>query len=675
MLKRILIGLGIVVGILIVVAVAVPFLIPVEALRSRIELQAQEATGRPLTIKGPLRLSVLPSLALEANDVSFGNVPGAADPDMATLKRLVLELKLLPLISGSFQISRFVLIEPSISLEVDKNGVGNWIFAKAAPGAQPIAPAPGATQPAPPTAMGSPLAGRDLRLGEVRLDHGKITYRDDRTNQSFVLDRIGLTVQLPDLESPFELDGQVRWNGQIVRITAKANALGKILAGQGSPFNLVLASQPINLSFDGELTKSEPLTGDGTVKLAVPSLRGLAGWAGWPLPEGGQGLAALSIEGKLAVAGKRYSFSDAAISLDDMKGNGQIVVDTASAKPNILAKLDLDKLDLNQYMGKPQASGGSAPASAQGGAPAKGPTPPKAAGSDWSDDPIDVSALKAFDADFAFSVGAIEMQAMKIGKSQLDAKLKDGLLVANLVELNLYDGKGKGSVDVDARGNAPAIKAAFDLADVQAEPLFKDAFGSDRLSGKGSFQFEGAATGNSQRALVSALNGKGKIMFRDGTIKGINIAAMARNISTAFLDPTASQTQKTDFSELSGTFTITNGILSNKDLELVSPLLRVLGTGISDLPRRTVDYRITPKAVGSTIGQGGKIDLGGVIVPILVTGRWDDLHYQPDLAGAAEENTLGLIKGAIPGKASGSGSSSGSSIPNPVKILKGLFGN
>ncbi|HEY6336155.1 MAG TPA: AsmA family protein [Alphaproteobacteria bacterium] len=672
MLKRILIGLGIVVGILIVVAVAVPFLIPVETLRSRIELQAQEATGRPLTIKGPLSLSVLPSLALEANDVSFGNVPGAADPDMATLKRLVLELRLLPLISGSIQVSRFVLIEPSISLEVDKNGVGNWIFAKGAPGAtQPNAPAPGATQPPPTTAMGSPLAGRDLRLGEVRLDHGKIIYRDDRTNQSFLLDRIGVTVQLPDLESPFEVDGQVRWNRQIVRITAKANALGKILAGQGSPFNLVLASKPINLSFDGELTKSEPLTGDGSVKLAVPSLRGLASWAGSPLPEGGQGLAALSIEGKLAVAGKRYSFSDAAISLDDMKGNGQIVVDTASARPNILAKLDLDKLDLNQYMTKPQASGGSAPASAQGGAPAKGPAPSKAPTSDWSDDPIDVSALKAFDADFAFSVGAIEIQAMKIGESQLDAKLKDGLLVANLGELNLYDGTGKGSVDVDAKGNAPAIKAAFDLADVQAGPLFKDAFGSDRLSGKGSFQFEGAATGNSQRALVSALNGKGKIMFRDGTIKGINIAAMARNISPAFLDPTASQTQKTDFSELSGTFTITNGILSNRDLELVSPLLRVSGAGISDLPRRTVDYKITPKAVGSTIGQGGKIDLGGVIVPILVSGRWDDLHYQPDLAGAVEENTLGLIKGAIPG----SGSSSGSSIPNPVKILKGLFGN
>ena len=675
MLKRAIIGIGIVVGILIVVAVLVPLIIPVEALRSRIEQQAQEVTGRPLTITGPLRLSVFPTLAIEANDVHFGNVPGAVDPDMATFKRLVLQLKVLPLFSGSFQISRFVLIEPSISLEVGKNGVGNWVFTSATPGAQPNALPPAARQPAPAIEGENPLEGRDLRLGEVRLDHGKVSYRDDRTNQSFVLDRIGVTVILPNLEGPFEVDGQARWNGQTVKITAKASALGKILAGQGSPFNLELASKPINLSFDGELTKSQPLTGDGSVKLEVPSLRELASWAGSPLPNVGKGLAALSIEGKLAVAGKRYSFSDAAISLDDMKGNGQIVVDTAGVKPDISARLDLDKLDLNQYMGKPLASGGSAPAPAAGGPPAKSAPPPKSAASDWSDDPIDVSALKVFDADFAFSAGSIEMQAMKIGKSQVDAKLKDGLLAADLVELTLYEGKGKGSVDIDANGTAPAIKAALDLTGVQAEPLFKDAFDSDRLSGKGSFQFEGAATGDSQRALVSALNGKGRIAFRDGSIKGINIAAMARNISTAFLDPTASQTQKTDFSELSGSYTIANGILSNRDLELISPLLRVSGAGVSNLPRRTLDYRITPKAVGSTIGQGGKIDLGGVIVPIIVTGRWDDLHYRPDLAGAVEENTIGLIKGAIPGTSSGTANSGSSSVPNPVTILKHLLGN
>ncbi len=667
MVKRLLIGFGVLVVLVIGAALVVPFLIPVETYKAQIEDVAQSATGRPLKINGALRLAILPRLALEADDVSFGNAAGAKNPQMATLKQLVFEVSLIPLLHDTIEIDRLVLVQPQIHLEVDKAGHPNWQFATA--GGAPST----AAKPAP--GPGALLGGREVRLGEVRLDNGQITYRDDRTGAAYSLDKIAMSVKLPDLESPFGLDGQLDWNGKTIKISAHGKALGKVLAGGGSPLALKIAAQPVNLDFNGNLTRTTPVALDGTVKLAVPSLRELAAWVGSPLQSGGTGFGPLSIEGKLGLAGNRISFSDAALAIDDMKGKGEVTVETGGARPVIAAKLELDKLDLNNYMGGAPQGGAAA-----GAKPA--PQTGKAAPSDWSDEPIDLSPLKAADADIAFTVGGIELQKLKIGKSRLEAKLKDGLLAANLAELNLYGGKGQGRVDLDGRSAVPALKATLALADVEAEPLLKDAADSDRLSGKGSFDFDGSASGKSQRALVSALNGKGKLAFHDGAIKGINLGAMVRNVEGAFLNPKAQETQKTDFSELTGTYTITNGILTNKDLEMVSPLLRVTGAGTVDMPKRTVDYRITPKVVASTQGEGGAFAKKGLMVPVVVSGRWDDLHYQPDLAGVIQENAKGAVEGLIKGATKPGGTSSGTGtsgspggiLSNPGKALKNLFG-
>ena len=154
-------------------------------------------------------------------------------------------------------------------------------------------------------------------------------------------------------------------------------------------------------------------------------------------------------------------------------------------------------------------------------------------------------------------------------------------------------------------------------------------------------------------------------------MRGINLAAMLRNVSTAFLDSSANDTQKTDFAELAGTYTITNGIVKNDDLFLKSPLLRVDGKGTSDLPKRTVDYRVTPKVVASTEDQGGDAGAAGLAVPVQITGPWDNLAFAPDLSGAIDEiikdptKALEGLKSVIPGTDGTSGS-------NPLDALKKL---
>ena len=90
---------------------------------------------------------------------------------------------------------------------------------------------------------------------------------------------------------------------------------------------------------------------------------------------------------------------------------------------------------------------------------------------------------------------------------------------------------------------------------------------------------------------------------------------------------------QTDFSELTGTAQISNGIVTNNDLSLLSPLLRVSGKGTVDLPRHTQDYLLTTKIVGSLQGQGGKDlkDLKGIAIPVRIKGSFAEPKFKVEL--------------------------------------------
>jgi len=232
--------------------------------------------------------------------------------------------------------------------------------------------------------------------------------------------------------------------------------------------------------------------------------------------------------------------------------------------------------------------------------------------------------------------------------------LKDGILDLALTEMNLYDGTGRATVRVNAQQPTLKITNAMTIENIQLNPLLTDAADFEKLEGKGMFQTDLSTSGKSQADMVSALNGTGQILFEDGSISGVNLAAMARNISTAFTSK--GEEQKTDFAEISGTYQITNGILANNDLKMLNPFIRLTGSGTVELPPQTVNYRIEPKLVATTEGQGGG-EATGVAVPILVTGSWDNLKYAPDLAGVLKnatnpEGVKKLIEGA---KGSGDG--------------------
>ena len=95
----------------------------------------------------------------------------------------------------------------------------------------------------------------------------------------------------------------------------------------------------------------------------------------------------------------------------------------------------------------------------------------------------------------------------------------------------------------------------------------------DRLSGTMQFEAQGTGAGRTENAIVRSLAGKGGFKFLDGAIHGINIAETIRQVRTLGADSSAGTEQKTDFAELSGTYTMAKGVVRNSDLKM---LVRIL---------------------------------------------------------------------------------------------------
>jgi len=627
-MRKVLIALGAIVLLVIIAAVAAPFFIPLDWVKQQAAERVEAATGRQLTIAGDVSLSLLPRVQLEVNDVRFANRDGSDVADMASLSNLGLDIDLMPLLDGELVVERFVLIEPVIHLETDASGQGNWVF-ETMGGATADTSATGGEAESGAASGGPGLS--DLRLGDVRIENGRLTFRDGQTGELTELSEVNLTLSVPTLTGPGQAQGSVVYKGERVLVDGGVGSLEALLAGASAPTTMTMQSGPLTASFDGAIATGGSLEGD--IDLSIPSLRALSSWLAKPLPADSQAPEAVTVKGRLAMAGDRIDFTGAEVTADALRATGDLGLDLSGERPRVSANLAADMLDLNPYLPQTeteQAAGGSGEGASGGGNAAAPAT------EEWSDEEIDFSALDMVNADLAFELGGLKIRDIEIGRSVLAIALDNGSATLDLVEAQLYGGSGTAHVEIDRSGGRPAIHKTLAVSGIAAEPLLIAATGFDKLSGTGDIALDITTTGVSERQFVTNLMGDGSFVFRDGAFKGANLAEMARNISLDALNASVSPNQSTDFAELSATFTITNGVLRNDDLFMAAPLLRLSGNGNVNLPPRTLDYSVTLRPVASLQGQGtDQADAAGGI-PVLVRGPWSDPSIQPDLEALAK---------------------------------------
>ena len=335
----------------------------------------------------------------------------------------------------------------------------------------------------------------------------------------------------------------------------------------------------------------------------------------------------------------------------------------------IKAQASFDALDLNTLL----------PTAASSGAAPGAPTPAPA------DAPVDLSALRSLNADVGLRAGSFVFRQYRVADARIDAVLDGGMLRVKALQGKAWGGALDASAFADARANRVGVKAVATGVNVNA--LLTDVAAKDLLEGTGRVTLDVDTAGRSVAELRSHLRGNAALQLRDGAIKGVNLAKSLRQAKAALAMRSdaaqkASQAEKTDFSELSATFQIADGVARSSDLDVKSPFLRLGGDGAVDVGRGMIDYTARATVTSTSAGQDGAelAALKGLTVPVRLTGPFEavdwKIQWSAVAAGVAKNQLEDKLKDKLGLRQPAGAASAPATKPKDAlkeKLLKGLF--
>jgi uncharacterized protein involved in outer membrane biogenesis len=336
MRRKLLIGAGAVLGVLIVVLLVAPALIDINKYKPQILAEVKKATGRELAIDGPISLSLLPVPTATVAGVKFFNVPGSKNPNMVEVKSITVKPALLALLVGNLSVDEVTLVEPKIVLEINAEGKPNWEFTPSVAEAKPAAPKPSSPRP--------------LSLGRLTIENGTLIFSDSKAGLSVLAEKANFTASVGSIDGPYALAGSATVNNAPLTIDLSVGAKGS----DGMPVSLALEANG-KLGLEGKLSELGPnVRFSGTASASAESLTGfiatLVSLAGQPVPPLPPLLASkFSFDGAVELSQAQIAARDFKIALAGDGGSGSLSV-TLKPALAIDGKLAIPKIDLDRVL-------------------------------------------------------------------------------------------------------------------------------------------------------------------------------------------------------------------------------------------------------------------------------------------------------------------------------------
>ncbi len=596
---------------------AANLLLPRAKIAADLERTLSDRLGRPVKIRGGVNPTLWPVAGIEARDVHIANLPGGAAPDLISAEAFDVGVSPQALLSGRVEVRRLLLRRPVVRLEKAADGTVNWKLGSGAPKAAGLGWL------------------KDLRLEQVSVEGGVLSYLDGASGKRQDLDQLDLSFALDSLDRPLKVEGGFWWKGRSIRLDLDLAQPRLTLAGEAAPVGFSLKSELLTLRLDGAL---DPAAGQlvGRFDASGPSLRALSAWTGKAMGSG-KSLGAFALNGRLTRQGTSLKLEGAQIALDHLRASGDLDIDLSRPRAYASGQLYFAVLDLNPYLG---------------------PEGPPGAG--WSTTPIDLSGLSAFDADLQLSAGAVAWRRVKLTGVGGSLALNGGQADIRIERMALYGGSGSGRVVLSQGGRSARAAFALNLSGVQARPLLTDLAALDRIEGTARLNANLAGAGANQAQIMKGLAGTATVEVASGSIRGADLAAVSRQVTSVLSGQAVGANARTSFSTLSADFTVSGGVASTSNLRLVTAAVTLNGVGRIDLGNQALDLSIKPQGAAKLGGRS--LDLSAV--PFRVSGPWSKLAFTPDLKGLAEAELRGKL-----GQALGGDDSSGIG-----GLLKGLGG-
>ena len=119
---------GVVLLLLVMAALAAPYVVPWNNYRGELETFGRKLTGREVSIGGDIAVKLFPWPQLQARDVAIGNQQGFSEGAFIRADEVRVRLALGGLLNGSLDVESVEIEKPSVNLKRNATDDVNWFF-------------------------------------------------------------------------------------------------------------------------------------------------------------------------------------------------------------------------------------------------------------------------------------------------------------------------------------------------------------------------------------------------------------------------------------------------------------------------------------------------------------------------------------------------------------------
>jgi uncharacterized protein involved in outer membrane biogenesis len=627
--KKALRWTGIVLGSLIVILLLMLAVVDWNWLKHPIERAASAQSRRSVKISGNLRVQIwswTPTVTMSG--LTLGNPPWEVDRAMATVDRIEIRIRLLPLLKGDVILPRVALFAPDVYLHQDKGGRANWTFENKAPTNAP--------------------ASRPSKLPAVQdllIQDGKLTLMDDLRHL-----KVKGTVQADEQKTnrdptPFRIQGKGTINDQPFKMHVAGGPLIHLDPEHPYPFDLDISAGDLRVESKGRALKPFDLAKlDFEVDLSGKDLAEGFYLTRLALPN----TAPFKLHAHIARDGMRVAVSNIAGTVGESDLHGKLDIDASRKRPFMsgdLASNQLRMQDLGASLGGKPKGGDSLDAKAEttqapkAEAPEKAP-PPNPNARLFPDAHLQVERVRAMDADVRFRANSIAAGSVPFKQVAFRVKLDEGVLTLDPFAFEMPQGQLSGLARIDARKNVPSVHIDVRMKDIELDQLKGSKPGaSPPLVGMMQARAVIDGNGDSVHQVMADSNGRFTLILPDGQITsafaeltGIDVA---KGLGLLLTKANDKATVRCGIAQ----FNIGEGRMNAEVITFDTQDVLIKGSGNIDLGPEALHLEIK--------GEPKKFHFTRLRTPIEIRGHLADPTFGVNAASVAKQGAAAAVLGAV----------------------------
>lgn len=583
--------------------------------RGPIGRMASARLHRPVTLEGPLKVSLWslkPWATIE--QLRVGDPAWAGAGTMATIQRLTVQIKLLPLLRGQVVLLKLEADRPEVRMLRDAKGRATWDFTDGARPATPFHMPP---------------------VSHFQITEGRLSVTDNVRKLAFS-GAVSANERLDEASRGFQLTGDGRLNNNPFQLQITGGPLLNVRAERPYPFRAQVRAGATRLSAEGEVARPFDLDRFSmALKARGPDLADLYDLTGVAMPN----TPPYALTGRLERQGKLISITGLDGKVGDSDLAGALSVRVGGVRPLLKADLSSRSLDFDDL------------ATLFGGAPARGrgetvSAAQQAIGQKMAaerrllpDTTLNVGKIRSIDADVSFRAASIHAPHLPLRSGAVRVRLDRGLLTADPLTLEMTQGKVTGSGVLDARGATPVTTVDLRVTGARLEQLIPIPGGGQPLTGALVSRIRLRGAGDSVHRAAAHADGEVLVVSPGGEIResfaellGVDVTKGLGLLWSKDEGVVPVRCAVADFKAVNGRLTANTIVFDT------GPVLAT-GTGWIDLDRERMSLRVE--------GRPKEFRLVRAAIPITIDGPILGPKVKLDTGHAVAQGGVGLLLASV----------------------------